>query len=82
MPEVPADLLEAAMKLPADARSELADRLLDSLESPFPDPEIEAEWAAEIKKRVDDIKSGRVKGIPWEEARRMIFEDGDEPVAD
>ena len=81
MPEVPADLLEAAMKLPADARSELADRLLDSLDSPFADPEIEAEWAAEIKQRVDDIKSGRVKGIPWEEARRMIFEDGDEPAA-
>jgi putative addiction module component (TIGR02574 family) len=77
MPEVPAELLDAALKLPEDARSELADRLLDSLGSFFADPEIEAEWAAEIKQRVDDLKSGREKGIPLDEAWKIIF-DGDD----
>jgi putative addiction module component (TIGR02574 family) len=81
MSSVPAELLDAALKLPKEARSELADRLLDSLGPVFDDAEIEAEWAAEIKRRVDDLKSGREKGIPWEEARQMMFGDGDEPDA-
>jgi putative addiction module component (TIGR02574 family) len=81
MAEIPADLLDAALKLPEDARSELADRLLDSLESFYASPEIEAAWAEEIKRRIDDLKSGREKGIPWDEARRMIFEDGDDADA-
>jgi putative addiction module component (TIGR02574 family) len=77
MPEVPAELLEAAMRLPEDARSDLADRLLDSLGSVFSNPEIEAEWAAEIKQRVDDLKSGREKGIPLDEAWKIIMDDSD-----
>ena len=81
MPEIPVELLDAAMNLPEDARAELADRLWDSIGPVFADAETEAEWAAEIKRRVDDVESGREKGIPWEEARRMIFEDDHEPGA-
>jgi putative addiction module component (TIGR02574 family) len=82
MPEIPAELLDAALKLPAEARSELADRLLDSLESGYATPEIEAAWAEEIKGRIDDLQSGREKGIPLDEAWKIILDDSDAPDPD
>jgi hypothetical protein len=32
----------------------------------------EKAWAAEIKRRVDDIRSGKTKMIPYEEVRRRL----------
>ena len=82
MPEIPADLLDAALKLPEDVRAELADRLLDSLGPTFASAEIEAAWAAEIKRRVDDVTSGRENGIPLDEAWKIIMDDSDAADAD
>jgi putative addiction module component (TIGR02574 family) len=79
--QVPAHLLDAALKLPEGARAELAHRLLDSLKSFFADPETEAAWSEEIKRRIEDLESGREKAIPWDRARRMIFEGDDESDA-
>ena len=75
-------ILEAALRLPPGERAVLAHHLLESLEPVFATPEIEAAWAAEIKRRLDDVAAGRVKTIPWEQARRMIFADGDDADAD
>jgi putative addiction module component (TIGR02574 family) len=75
--QIPADLLDAALKLPEEARAELAQRLLDSLGSFFADPETEAAWADEIKRRIEDVKSGREKAIPLEEAWKIILDDSD-----
>ena len=75
-------ILDAALRLPNHERAELASRLLESLEPVFADADIEAAWTAEIKRRIDDLNSGKVKAIPWEKARRMIFGDEDEPDAD
>lgn len=33
----------------------------------LPDQAVDAAWAEEIKRRIDDIDSGRVKGISMEE---------------
>jgi len=41
-----------------------------------------AQVVAEIKRRIDDLNSGKAKAIPWEKARRMIFGDEDESDAD
>jgi putative addiction module component (TIGR02574 family) len=82
MPTDAKAILEAALRLPHDERALLANRLLESLEPVFASPEIEAAWAAEIKRRLDDLDSGREKTIPWEQARRMIFEDEDASDAD
>ncbi len=42
----------------------------------LPDPGLDASWSAEIKRRVDDIESGREVGIPGDEvmarARKII----------
>jgi putative addiction module component (TIGR02574 family) len=66
------DLLERALKLPEGERADLAVRLLDSL-----DPETEADrqtaWDQEIRRRIEDLDSGRVKPVPWREARRRIL---------
>jgi putative addiction module component (TIGR02574 family) len=50
-----------ALKLTAEERAQLADRLISSI---FEDHDIEAAWAAEVEKRIDEIESGRAKLIP------------------
>jgi putative addiction module component (TIGR02574 family) len=54
-----------ALKLTAEERAQLADRLISSI---FEDHEIEAAWAAEVERRVDEIESGRAKLIPASES--------------
>jgi putative addiction module component (TIGR02574 family) len=44
----------------------LVERLLMS-NYRLPDPAVDAAWAEEIKRRIDDIESGREVGIPGEE---------------
>jgi putative addiction module component (TIGR02574 family) len=65
-------LMEEALKLPAEARAALAGFLLDSLDDAI-DPDAEAAWEAEIAQRLKDLESGKVRPIPWAEARRAIL---------
>jgi putative addiction module component (TIGR02574 family) len=65
-----ADVLEeAALRLPVEARAALAARLLDSLdERPLQDlAEVERAWDEAIRRRVEDLRSGRAKTRPVEE---------------
>ncbi len=56
------EIVEAqALKLTAEERAQLADRLITSL---FEDYEIESAWAAEVERRIEEIESGRAKLIP------------------
>ena len=60
------EIVEAqALKLTAEERAQLADRLITSL---FEDHEIEASWAAEVERRVGEIESGRAKLVPAAES--------------
>lgn len=68
----PTKLLEDALKLPAEARAALAGSLLDSLDDTV-DPNAEAAWDTEIAQRLKDLDSGKVRPIPWAEARRAIL---------
>jgi putative addiction module component (TIGR02574 family) len=65
-------LLKDALQLPPEARGALAGRLIDSLDTEV-DPDVEAAWDAEITRREQEIKSGRVKLMSWAEARREIL---------
>jgi putative addiction module component (TIGR02574 family) len=65
------ELLERALKLPAEARAALAGSLIDSLDE-IVDEGAEEAWATEIARRLGDLRAGRVKPIPWSEARRRI----------
>ena len=64
-------LLVEALRLSEEERAALAGELLESLDTEV-DPDAEAAWAREIRARVSEIESGRVKTVPWAEARRRI----------
>lgn len=61
----------ALLKLPARERARLASRLLRSLEEER-DPDAEKAWAEEVVRRAEELKSGAVKGVPWETVRRRL----------
>ena len=56
---------------PSEQVEQLFERLLVS-NYRLPDPEVDAAWTAEIKRRIDDIESGRVVGIPGEEVMARV----------
>ena len=63
------ELRKHLMELPARERAELAYEMLESIEEDELDDdpaEVEASWAEEIKRRVDDLDAGRVELIPSE----------------
>ena len=61
-------LHEEALKLPLDQRADLAAALLKSLDGE-PEEEVEAAWAAEIERRLHDIRGGKVALEDWESVR-------------
>ena len=65
-------ILEAALKLPPEARAAIAGSLIESLDEEI-DENAEAAWADEIARRVQDLDSGKAKTIPWSKARRSII---------
>lgn len=66
-------ILEDAMALADEEREELAAHLLGSLPATG-EQEIEAEWMAEVRRRMADVDAGKVSMIPWEEARQVLRE--------
>ncbi len=66
-------ILKKALALPPDARAEIADSLLESLEPFLPDKGVGQAWEEEIKRRVADVDSGKVQLIPYEEVRRRLI---------
>lgn len=63
-----AELLKKALALPAEERADLASTLIDSLDDTV-DENVEAAWQEEIRRRIDDLGSGKARAIPWEEVR-------------
>jgi putative addiction module component (TIGR02574 family) len=58
------DSLKAlALSLPSGERAELAHLLIDSLDDE-PEGDVEAAWDAELARRAEEIRSGRVVGKP------------------
>lgn len=67
-----ADIMEIAESLPIDMKIELVDRLLDSM---YPrQKEIDELWKIEIERRVEEVRSGKVKTIPGEQVFAEIEE--------
>ena len=59
------DIMERAEMLPIDLKLELVDRLLDSI-SPS-QKEIDELWKIEVERRVEEVRSGKVKTIPGDQ---------------
>lgn len=75
------EVFSLAMQLEPNVRLELAHQLLasvvdDQIDHGPTDPpeEVEAAWGSVIKRRLEEIDSGKVKMIPAEEVWKMIRE--------
>jgi putative addiction module component (TIGR02574 family) len=68
-------IAQEALRLAPAQRAELADFLVESLDSTPPD-EIQRLWLGEANRRLAEVRSGKVKTIPGEEvlaeARRLV----------
>lgn len=71
MTQETAELLKKVLALPAEARAALAGSLLESLDDTV-DTYVEEKWNQEIARRIQGLDSGKVKPIPWAEARRQV----------
>jgi putative addiction module component (TIGR02574 family) len=69
------ELLQKALTLSIQERGLLIDRLVETLDNEPAEEGVEAAWGDEIKRRVDDIRSGRVKTIPGEQVLRELAEE-------
>ena len=68
------DLLREALALSDGERARLAADLLASLDEPDDDPDlVAAEWAEELRRRVDAIEAGASSSEPWETARERLL---------
>ena len=63
-------IIEEARHWPVEKVGELVGRLTEELHTS--DPEIEVAWKTEIERRVEEIQSGKVQGIPGEEVSARI----------
>jgi putative addiction module component (TIGR02574 family) len=61
-----------ALELSDSERATLAGLLIGSLEGPE-DPDVESAWATEAERRWQEIESGAVKTIPWEEVKAKLL---------
>ena len=66
------EVLEKALALSAQERGLLIDHLIESLDEGPAEEGVEQAWDEEIKRRVDEIRSGKVKMIPGEQALQEL----------
>jgi putative addiction module component (TIGR02574 family) len=66
------ELRKKALALPPEARAALATSLFESLDEEPAEQGVEAAWSEEVKRRIEDIDSGKVQMIPYEEVRRRL----------
>lgn len=64
------ELISMAESLPVDIKIKLIDKLLNSLHPS--QKEIDELWVREVERRVEEIKTGKVKTIPGEKVFKEI----------
>ena len=63
------ELLQKALALPENERAELAGSLIASLDETV-DQDVDAAWQQEVARRRDDVQSGKVGTVSWEEVQQ------------
>ena len=63
-------IIDEALSLPVEERAFIADSLLKSLNRP--DPEIDKKWIEVARRRLEEIRTGKVKSIPGDEVFAKI----------
>lgn len=62
------EIIEQALSLPVEERALIADSLLRSLN--MPNADIDAKWTEVAKRRLQELRSGKVKAVPGD----MVFD--------
>jgi putative addiction module component (TIGR02574 family) len=65
------EIIEAALKLDAGQRQQVAEEIWASLEAEG--PALSAAWEAELERRAAEIESGSVTLEPWSKVRGDLF---------
>jgi putative addiction module component (TIGR02574 family) len=65
-----AEIIRDAESLPVEERALVVDSLLRSLNPP--DPEIDRKWIATARRRMEDLRSGRIQAVPGDEVLARI----------
>ena len=66
----PKELIAEAISLPMEERAIVVDSILRSLNSPEDD--IDRQWIGEAERRLDEVRTGRVKAIPGDQVFAQI----------
>jgi putative addiction module component (TIGR02574 family) len=67
------EVLEKALALSTQDRGLIIDRLIEILDDQPAEEGVEAAWSDEIKRRVEEIQSGKVEMIPGQEVDRRLL---------
>jgi putative addiction module component (TIGR02574 family) len=65
-------LFREALELTDNDRATLAGPLIESLEAPA-DPDVESAWAVEAERRWQEIQTGSVETISWEQVEAKLL---------
>lgn len=68
MPKTLDEVRDDAMELGVEERGALADAIWESFLTEE-EREIQNEWIAVAEQRLEEMRSGKVKGIPWEKVK-------------
>jgi len=68
-------ILDTALKLSYDERHYIMEAIWDTLHPPVDE---EVDFEQELRRRIEEIESGKVKPIAREDARRELFKHIDE----
>jgi putative addiction module component (TIGR02574 family) len=66
------EVFDKALALSTQDRGVLIHQLIESLDEEPAEEGVEAAWDEEIKRRVDDVRLGRVKTIPGEQVMKEL----------
>jgi putative addiction module component (TIGR02574 family) len=66
MPRESRQVIDDALSLPVEARVQLVEKLLQSLNLPT-QSEVEEAWAKEVDRRIAEVEKGEAKLVPGEE---------------
>ena len=66
----PKELIAEAISLPVEERAIVVDSILRSLNSP--NAVIDCQWIVEAERRLDEVRTGRLKTIPGDQVFAQI----------
>jgi putative addiction module component (TIGR02574 family) len=72
MSPIAEQLLKQVLTLGETDRASVAGALIESLHGPA-DRDAEEAWDGEIRRRVEELESGAVQPVPWQDVRARLF---------